>query len=443
MAFRLRPVVLTTSDQDIYIVPAATEGSAHGITFGNATGSARTITLKIFDASAGVTFTLVSNRAVAANDAWRFPGPINLEAGDKIIASADANSAVTALASIFVDTAAPIAVGLTPRGSYSGAANYVANDLVESGGATYIAPSSISGVSPPSAPWILFSDRGAPGSSGVTSSWGATTTIASAATTDVGAASTYRVVITGTTSITSLGTAADGIMRQLRFSAALTLTHNASTLILPGGANITTADGDIAIVVSQGSGAWRVIDYSRASGRATVDSSVQTIVLPAGAWKRRTTGGAGTRAVETATNRVNLDPITFSGSVQEFAQIPFAAPKSWDRGTFTFRVIWLHPSTTTNFGVVWGMSARVFGDNSALEGAFGTVVTVTDTGGTTDNIYHSPVSAPFTPAGTPAEGDMIMLQLQRNPTDAADTMTVAAGMAFVVVTYTATASTDA
>jgi hypothetical protein len=443
MAFRLRPTVLTTADQDIYVVPAATEGSAHGLTFGNATGSARTVTLKVFDSSAGVTMTLVSNRAIPANDAWRFPGPLNLEPGDKIIASADANSAITVLASIFVDTATPVASGFTPRGPHSNTANYFANDIVESGGVSYVTPIAISGIAPPSAPWIVFADRGPAGSSSFSATWGSATTVASAATTDIGAASTYRVIVTGTTAITSLGTATDGIIRQVRFTGVLTLTHNASTLICLGGANITTADGDVAIFVSQGGGAWRMLDYSRASGRAVVDSSVQTIVLPAGAWKRRTTGGAGTRAVETATNRVNLDPITFSGSVQEFAQIPFAAPKAWDRGTFSFKVIWLHPATTTNFGVVWGMSARVFGDNSALEAAFGTVVTVTDTGGTTDNIYHTAWSAPFTPAGTPAEGDMIMLQLQRNPADAADTMTVAAGMAIVLVTYTATASTDA
>lgn len=444
MAFRLRPVVLTTSDQDIYIVPAATEGSAHGITFGNATGSARTITLKVFDASAGVTFTLVSNRAIAANDAWRFPGPINLEAGDKIIASADANSAVTALASIFVDTAAPIAVGLTPRGSYSGAASYVLNDLVESGGATYIAPSAISGIAPPSAPWILFSDRGAAGSSGVTSSWGAATTISSAATTDVGASSTYRVVITGTTTITSLGTAADGIMRQLRFSGALTLTHNGSTFILRGGANIITADGDTALVVSQGGGAWLMLDYARASGRATVDSSVQTILIPAAAWTRRTTGGAGSSIRETATNRINLSTVDFDTSAQEFAQyiIP-AMPKSWDRGTIDFLVIYDHATTTGTPGVVFGLSARVLGDNSASDAAFGSVVTVTDTCGTANQIYATPRSGAVTPAGTAGEGDMLILQLQRNPVDAADTLAVDARMIGVAVRYSNTTSTDA
>lgn len=75
-------------------------------------------------------------------------------------------------------------------------------------------------------------------------------TVASAATTDIGAASSYAVNITGTTTITSLGTDYQG-PRFLRFSGALTLTHNASTLILPGAADITTAAGDTCIAIAQ------------------------------------------------------------------------------------------------------------------------------------------------------------------------------------------------
>ena len=42
------------------------------------------------------------------------------------------------------------------------------------------------------------------------------------------------------------------------------LTHNATSLILPGGANISTAAADTAIMVSEGSGNWRCLAYQRA-----------------------------------------------------------------------------------------------------------------------------------------------------------------------------------
>lgn len=96
--------------------------------------------------------------------------------------------------------------------------------------------------------------------------------IASAATTDIGAETEYRLNVTGTVTITSLGTAANA-RKQLRFSDVLTLTHNATSLILPGGANITTAAGDIFYFESDGSGNWRCVGFMLASGAAATAAS--------------------------------------------------------------------------------------------------------------------------------------------------------------------------
>jgi archaellum component FlaF (FlaF/FlaG flagellin family) len=87
--------------------------------------------------------------------------------------------------------------------------------------------------------------------------------IASAATTDIGAATGRFVHITGTTTITALGTKTAGVEREVIFDGALILTHNATSLILPGAANITTAAGDAATFVSEGAGNWRCINYQR------------------------------------------------------------------------------------------------------------------------------------------------------------------------------------
>lgn len=100
--------------------------------------------------------------------------------------------------------------------------------------------------------------------------------IASATTTDIGAATGDFVDITGTTTITGLGTIGAGAIRFVKFSGALTLTHNATSLILPGGASITTAAGDTACFASLGSGNWRCLFYSKASGQPIVSTSAAT-----------------------------------------------------------------------------------------------------------------------------------------------------------------------
>jgi hypothetical protein len=91
--------------------------------------------------------------------------------------------------------------------------------------------------------------------------------IASADTCDIGAATGNYVQITGTATINSFGTAPAGTVRRLRFLAALTLTHNATSLILPEGANITTVPGDIYEFTSEGGGNWRMTGYMPASGK--------------------------------------------------------------------------------------------------------------------------------------------------------------------------------
>lgn len=96
--------------------------------------------------------------------------------------------------------------------------------------------------------------------------WSTAATVASATTADIGAVASNFVSITGTTTITGLGTIAAGAMRWVKFGGALTLTHNGISLILPGGANITTAAGDTAVFVSEGSGNWRCLAYQRADG---------------------------------------------------------------------------------------------------------------------------------------------------------------------------------
>lgn len=121
----------------------------------------------------------------------------------------------------------------------------------------------------------------------------ALSTVASAATVDIGALN-GTITITGTTTISNFGTATAGLRRRVIFSGILTLTYNATTLILPTAANIITAPDDSAEFVSLGSGNWRCVSYSRASGIQVsglqfFEAGVQPIMNPDfNIWQRGT-----------------------------------------------------------------------------------------------------------------------------------------------------------
>lgn len=107
--------------------------------------------------------------------------------------------------------------------------------------------------------------------------------IASGATVDLGSATGNAVTVThssGTTAITSLGGATsiqDGTIMELVFSISggtLTMTHNATSLYIPGGSNLTLTDKTVLRVlkISDSNAYWQVIGATKADGTPLVSA---------------------------------------------------------------------------------------------------------------------------------------------------------------------------
>lgn len=98
--------------------------------------------------------------------------------------------------------------------------------------------------------------------------------LAVGATTNLGTRDETFLTLTGAgATISSFGTLSAGMFKVIVFDGINTLVHNATAMKLPGGANITTAADDSALLLSLGSGNWRCLWYSKASGYA-VNTSV-------------------------------------------------------------------------------------------------------------------------------------------------------------------------
>lgn len=96
-------------------------------------------------------------------------------------------------------------------------------------------------------------------------------TIASSTTTDLGSVPYQCITVSGTTTITSLGsTAPIGAIKEVTFSGALQVTHNATSLILKDATSFTTSAGDCLRFRHEGSGNWRMIGFQNAVTPAAV-----------------------------------------------------------------------------------------------------------------------------------------------------------------------------
>lgn len=154
-----------------------------------------------------------------------------------------------------VNNGGPLPI-LNPDGSTLGANQLIAGE--------YALTVQINGI------WQLFGGAG----SGVNvGTFGTETPIPSAATTDLGSVPAHNVNITGTTTITSFGTSAQTIAPIYigRFTGSLTLTNSAA-LLLPGGNNIQTSNGDSFIAEYLGNGNWKVLFYQYVSANAATSA---------------------------------------------------------------------------------------------------------------------------------------------------------------------------
>lgn len=91
---------------------------------------------------------------------------------------------------------------------------------------------------------------------------------ASVGSTDISSTRAATMVLnaSGTPAITGFGTMTAGTRRFVRVGGALTITYNATSMLTPGAANLTFAAGDTFILVSLGSGNWKIDSYTLNSG---------------------------------------------------------------------------------------------------------------------------------------------------------------------------------
>lgn len=149
-------------------------------------------------------------------------------------------------------------------------------------------------------------------------------------------------------------------------------------------------------------------------------------------------GGVGTPAL----NRVNLttgNPVINSWdldqTVDEAIQFSLVMPLDWDLSTIEVDIYWSHTTGGTLFDVVLGVAAVSVADDGAQDVAFGTQQTVTDSGGTADDLYIAAITG-ITVGGTPAEGKLVHFEIERLATNGSDDLDLDARIQGALIRYT-------
>lgn len=168
----------------------------------------------------------------------------------------------------------------------------------------------------------------------------------------------------------------------------------------------------------------------------------QEIYIPASQMVARTTNGAASGTAETTTNKVMIRTLDFDAGTAEYAQFSFLAPKRWNEGTMTAVFVWSHAAATA-FNVIWGIQGLALSNSDAMDTAFGTAVTVTDTGGTTNDVWMTSETSAFTLSNTPNESDWLVFQVYRDAAAGGDTLDVDARLHGVMLYWTSNNADEA
>ena len=189
-----------------------------------------------------------------------------------------------------------------------------------------------------------------------------------------------------------------------------------------------------------------VVDF--ASGPTVADVAIkfggkESIWVPSVSMYPSTTNGCALiTQVETTALRPDLKVLDFDASSDEFAQFSVAFPKSWNEGTITFQPYWTVTGTNTGT-VAWQLGGIAMSSDDSLNVAFGTLVATTALAhsGTSNDLMVSVESGAVTIAGSPAAGDQVFFQINRDIS--ADNQSGDARLLGVRIFFTTDAANDA
>lgn len=256
-----------------------------------------------------------------------------------------------------------------------------------------------------------------------------------------------RDVVNGTLVILSEGSAPGAIYKtdvvdpvvigtdSINFSlATLTASIPTATETTAGALEIATQ-----AETNTGSDDAKIVTPLKLSASIYNPNGKHMLPVIAAAMQSATTNGAAAGSVEATTNKTLYRTLDFDTTTQEFAGFAYPMPKSWNESTVTFRARWTAASGSGT--VVWALQAVACSDDDALDVAYGTEQTVSDTLITAGDLHTTSESSAITIAGTPAEGDLILFRVKRVP--ASDTLGVDAQLIAIDLFITTNAGTDA
>lgn len=265
-----------------------------------------------------------------------------------------------------------------------------------------------------------------------------------------GTADALTLTVTGITALEA--------NRKYRFLVASDNTTTTPTININGYGAKTVVDanggalvaGDLKagyareVVYVSGSDVFQALGLDGADGAAGSASTAgqHTVNLIASGLITRVTNGASAYTAEKATNDIMVAGFEFSASVDQAIQLAFPLPKSYDGGTFILKFYWTTAATAGTGDVVWYARSRFVRNDDAIDGSWGTSVSVSSTFSADGDQHITDETSAMTAGGTYASECMLYVEVGRLGANGSDTYDQTAILQAVMMHLTTNANTD-
>jgi len=138
---------------------------------------------------------------------------------------------------------------------------------------------------------------------------------------------------------------------------------------------------------------------------------------------------------ESSVNKVNYLGANFDTTTEENIQFEWVPRRNWNAGTVTAIFYWDNTAGLTTETVAWGIKGVAIGNDGAVDSAFGSEITTSDTWLAQNDIHISAASAAITIAGA-TDTDYAVFNVARKV--ASDDMTGDVRLIGVRLIYTVT-----
>lgn len=204
----------------------------------------------------------------------------------------------------------------------------------------------------------------------------------------------------------------------------------------------SVSDGDKGdITVSSSGTVWNidagVVGATELATAVNVVGKQDLFITGPAMWATVTNGAVPAAAFEVGGK--TYQALAFSTSVDTNAQFQFSLPRNWNNGTITVTAYWT--ATSSGSGTVqFEVSAVALSNDDPFSTSFGSAVVIDDTLLALDDVHVTPTSSALTIGGSPADGDLVMINILRDVSD--DTLSANALLLGVRVTITLDAATS-